>query len=568
MRDYHFGNFIQELREQNHLSQYQLGMLVGVSDKAVSKWENGSSKPQSSILYKLSAVLGVTVDELLAGRHHTFKNESEKKSFQQKNTLWGNAYQALKDYYGDVLPIEVLSRYLTEYEQLKYTDHIIYFDLFSRIHTKAREMGEIIRIKGSIGASFVAFVMGATEINPLPPHYYCPRCRRLEFVSDVHDGWDLPPKRCTCRENLDVTINAIPQAPPALCKNKENLDVSHPLPINTIPQAQSAIYRNKRNLEAAYPNTDWCNNTDKARTMRSEENMEGDGHNLPFETLLPFLHKKIRFDLAISPGLYETLMDTVCTCFTDKTIIILSKREHPDLKTLVISDQKMPNVTNGQELSYEEYYDHFKKYPSITLQFSEKLQTLALLEKNTQIPLEDVPFTETSVLAAFRDSNTQEIPEFKTKFIKDMIRDVSPQSFHDLIQILGLAHGTGTWTDNARLLVRQGMAVAESIAYRDDIFHYVRKKLTEKNIYDTGLACRITADAHRDLSARSGLSFEIKQYFNDLGFENWFIDSIGKIQYVFPKAQGVQAIKDISILLWYKLHFPSPAKTESNIESA
>ena len=51
MRDYSFGNFLHGLRERRGLSQYQLGMLVGVSDKAVSKWENGSAKPQIKTLY-------------------------------------------------------------------------------------------------------------------------------------------------------------------------------------------------------------------------------------------------------------------------------------------------------------------------------------------------------------------------------------------------------------------------------------------------------------------------------------------------------------------------------------
>mgnify|MGYP004686792535 CR=1 FL=1 len=46
MRDYSFGNFISALRVRRGLSQYQLGALVGVSDKAVSKWENGVSKPE------------------------------------------------------------------------------------------------------------------------------------------------------------------------------------------------------------------------------------------------------------------------------------------------------------------------------------------------------------------------------------------------------------------------------------------------------------------------------------------------------------------------------------------
>lgn len=109
MRDYHFGNFIQELRERRHLSQYQLGMLVGVSDKAVSKWESGLSKPQSRILCKLSAVLGVTVDELLTGQHNTFENETTKKIFLRKKELWTEAYQSLHARYGDIPPSRFFS---------------------------------------------------------------------------------------------------------------------------------------------------------------------------------------------------------------------------------------------------------------------------------------------------------------------------------------------------------------------------------------------------------------------------------------------------------------------------
>ena len=83
MRDYSFGNFLHELRSRRGLTQYQLGALVGVSDKAVSKWENGSSKPQSNILYKLSDVLGISVDELLICKYHS----SEKKDTALKKRL-------------------------------------------------------------------------------------------------------------------------------------------------------------------------------------------------------------------------------------------------------------------------------------------------------------------------------------------------------------------------------------------------------------------------------------------------------------------------------------------------
>ena len=88
MRDYSFGNFISTLRERKGLSQYQLGVLVGVSDKAVSKWENGASKPRTNIIRKLSEVLDVSVDELLTCEYVTLNtkrkdlfNGTKRKNF-------------------------------------------------------------------------------------------------------------------------------------------------------------------------------------------------------------------------------------------------------------------------------------------------------------------------------------------------------------------------------------------------------------------------------------------------------------------------------------------------------
>ena len=67
MKDYNFGNYLFRLRKANHLSQKELGKMLGVSDKAVSRWENGSSKPRAALLVKLSAILDTTVDALMTG---------------------------------------------------------------------------------------------------------------------------------------------------------------------------------------------------------------------------------------------------------------------------------------------------------------------------------------------------------------------------------------------------------------------------------------------------------------------------------------------------------------------
>ena len=119
MRDYSFGNFLHELRTRRGLTQYQLGALVGVSDKAVSKWENGSSKPQSNILYKLSEVLGISVDELLTCKYHSSEKKDIKGVFAMKKQLWNKAFDAMRERYGNPAPIEIMNRLRTEHAEMK-----------------------------------------------------------------------------------------------------------------------------------------------------------------------------------------------------------------------------------------------------------------------------------------------------------------------------------------------------------------------------------------------------------------------------------------------------------------
>ena len=64
---YKVGNLIRYLREEKKLSQSQLGEKIGVSNKTISKWENGRGYPDTLILLSLAKELEITVDELLKG---------------------------------------------------------------------------------------------------------------------------------------------------------------------------------------------------------------------------------------------------------------------------------------------------------------------------------------------------------------------------------------------------------------------------------------------------------------------------------------------------------------------
>lgn len=93
MNDYVFGGFLYELRTEKGLSQSQLGDIMGVSNKAVSKWEMGVSKPRPAMLVVLASFFGVTVEELLAGKRNTEAEQREhEKSEDTALKLWAGEY--------------------------------------------------------------------------------------------------------------------------------------------------------------------------------------------------------------------------------------------------------------------------------------------------------------------------------------------------------------------------------------------------------------------------------------------------------------------------------------------
>ena len=83
MNDYKFGNKIYELRKKKHLTQEDLAILLDISDKAVSKWENGTSKPTIENLKKLSNIFDISLDELIE------KDDNKKKQKITKIVLTG-----------------------------------------------------------------------------------------------------------------------------------------------------------------------------------------------------------------------------------------------------------------------------------------------------------------------------------------------------------------------------------------------------------------------------------------------------------------------------------------------
>ncbi|MBR3868153.1 MAG: helix-turn-helix domain-containing protein [Clostridia bacterium] len=98
MNQVKIGKFIAECRKQKHLTQMQLAEKLGITDKAISKWERGIAMPDSSIMLELCDILCISVNELLSGEKIIMENSNQKneqlllymaKELEQKNkTVW------------------------------------------------------------------------------------------------------------------------------------------------------------------------------------------------------------------------------------------------------------------------------------------------------------------------------------------------------------------------------------------------------------------------------------------------------------------------------------------------
>lgn len=263
--------------------------------------------------------------------------------------------------------------------------------------------------------------------------------------------------------------------------------------------------------------------------------MHADGHNIPFETYCHVVHRNTSFDVSVSPKFICSAKSIVQEYFKDCKFT-LEEREPNKVITFMIDSEKSEC--------------------SVTLCADEELTRCKLLEQATAFCFDNVPFNSKDILNEFQKCNTDGIPEFKTDFMKNMLSAVHPNSFRDLIQISGLSHGTGVWFGNGDKLVEKCCSVGKLIAYRDDVFNYIQDKMIEKRLVDTGFAYRVMEDTRRGIYAKSGIPENIKSNLKVIGMEDWFIDSIGKIGYLFPKAHGVNSIKSALTMMWYKIHYP------------
>lgn len=492
MNDYRFGNFLRTMREKRGLSQQQLGRSVGVTNKAVSKWETGAAKPQVETCFKLASVLGISVDELLACRFQTV--DTGKGKFAMKQELWNKARENMHRCYGKCPPVEVLDRFASEQAAFEGSDMIVYFDFLGQLSQKARQQQFILMPRGEEGASFVAWLMGASQCNPLPPHYYCPNCGKVEFRQDVQDGWDLPRKRCSC-----------------------------------------------------------------GHEMRRE------GHRIPVERYIQTLKTYIYFECNVADAFQKPAKDFLYAYFKDSALVyqvaISDYADIPYTRYLLLPDTAdAPQAEDGVlHMSAQELRDRYQNVTSFSFLSSSLATSLHRLEQQTNWPPYQVDFLNSDVLAAVTKGKLPEWLEPQIAPLRPLFEQATPNCFSDHLKISGLGHSSGVWEENGqRLLESKTAKLNELIAFREDVFETIRAHMPAGA--GTGLPLQVMQQAYMGRFHRDGMDEVTEHALRGLGIPQWYIDSLGQVLYLFPKAHCVLMEQLVLISTWYVLHYPDLCK--------
>lgn len=399
--------------------------------------------------------------------------------------LFEKAYSRLLELYSGEYTtpdITVLSRFYREKMILGQNElYMRSLDFLSRVRETANKKGEHVFVRGTTGASFIAFLLGATDINPLPRHEYCPHCHTTKFGGSG-TPFDNAPIKCSCGAFL-VT----------------------------------------------------------------------DGHNLPFEADLKNALSE-RLSLCVSRAFFDEAKAMLFDAMWDKTIVTLTDEGASPVWFCFLD--KKTNECGTYSLSGNR--EAFSLLPRITLVPEKTLDKYRELEKATGFKIKDIgPDEQSLAFFQFIKRNIQSIPHFDNDFVKGIWDTINPQNYDDLLKIIGFAHSTNVWKNNAEILIgKRRISIQEIPPFREDLYEMIRERLYKKGVCDEGLAYEVADKAMRGYYAKNGgVDEETALTLMDLGFNIDFISFLSDINYMFTKAHGISFLREAVAMMFYKTNF-------------
>lgn len=450
--------------------------------------------------------------------------------------------------YGHPLPQIVRERLDKELTSIIKNGFSVMYIIAQKLVWKSLQDGYLVGSRGSVGSSFAAFVAGITEVNSLPPHYRCEACQYTEFITDgsVYCGFDLEEKACLHCDKALV---------------KDGYDIPFETFLGFDGDKEPDI---DLNFSGVY----------QPVAHKYTEELFGEGHVYRAGTI-GTIAEKTAFGYVkgyVQDKGLEVTHSEMTRLVKGCTGVKRTTGQHPGGVMIVPSDKHIydfcpiqrpaDDVESNIITTHFDYHSISGRLLKLDILGHDDPTLLRMLQDLTGIDARSIPLGEKKTMELFRhteslgvtpkdinsDVGTYAVPEFGTKFVRQMLLDTRPTTFAELIRISGLSHGTDVWLNNAQDLVRKGVAsLKEVICTRDDIMLY---------LMHYGLKPKTAFKIMEDVRKGKGLKEEYVAEMIEHKIPEWYIDSCNKIKYMFPKAHAAAYVMMAFRIAWYKVYHP------------
>ncbi|MBP8613368.1 MAG: PolC-type DNA polymerase III [Firmicutes bacterium] len=445
--------------------------------------------------------------------------------------------QGAQRIYGEKLPEIVEQRVNKELSAIIDNGFSSLYLIAVKMVEKSKSDGYLVGSRGSVGSSLVARLAGITEVNPLPPHYVCPKCCFSEFVSDTafHSGFDLPPAKCPkCGAELAKDGQNIPFETFMGFKGEKVPDID----LNFSGEEQAEIFKFASKLLGK-------KNVYRAGTIGTIGTKTAFGFVKHYGESTGRVFRRAE-ELRLSKGIEGVKRTT--GQHPGGIMVIPQGMEVLDFTPLQYpaDDRKSGSITT--HFDYSAISGHLVK---LDILGHDDPTVLKILHELTGLDPISIPMDDPETLRLFSGEDPDAvlgIPEFGTRFVRNMLLETKPKCFADLVRISGLSHGTDVWANNARELIRENLATLDQvIATREDIFLY---------LMELGLESSLAFSIAEKVRKGMPLSDEDISMMKSVSVPDWYIDSCKKITYLFPKAHAVAYVTNSFRIAYYKVHYP------------
>ena len=463
-------------------------------------------------------------------------------------------YKKAFEIYGNPLPDIVDLRIEKELTSILGNGFAVIYLASQMLVHRSNERGYLVGSRGSVGSSFVATMIGITEVNPLSPHYVCGQCQYSEFITDgsYGSGFDMPDKDCpNCGHKLSKNGQDIPFETFLGFDGDKVPDID----LNFSGEDQPSAHLDVRDIfgeEYAF----------RAGTVGTVAAKTAYGFVKGYERDYGKFYREAEVERLAqgAAGVKRT------TGQHPGGIVVIPN--YMDVYDFTPVQYPADDVTAEWQTTHFNFHDIDENVLKLDVlghddpTMIRKLQDLSGIDPN-DIPMDDPGvmdlFSGTDILGVTPDqigtsTGMLGIPEFGTNFVRGMVDETHPTTFAELLQLSGLSHGTDVWLGNAQDLIKTGIAdLSTVIGCRDDIMVYLMHAGLEPKMAFTIME-----------RVRKGLWLKISEeerngYIEAMKANNvpeWYIESCGKIKYMFPKAHAAAYVMMALRVAYFKVHHP------------